>query len=611
MRELAARHNLVPVCQTFLEDCETPVSAFLKLRGAGPAFLLESAEQGQRVGRWSFIGYRPRHVVRWSLQDGGDPYELAAAEVERHRQAPLPGLPPFAGGAVGFFGYDCVRTVEPVGEPNPDPVGLPDLALMLTDALVAFDHLKHTVTVLANAYVEEEGVEAGYERARGVIAEVRERLAGPLPRLDGVAGVEPEFEPNMPRETFEAMVARIVEYIRAGDAYQVVPSQRWSAAIDVDAFSIYRGLRAINPSPYMYFLDFEDFQIVGASPEPLVTVTGGRATTRPIAGTRPRGGDVEQDEAIAQDLLADEKERAEHVMLVDLGRNDLGRVCEYGTVEVETFMAVETYSHLIHIVSQVGGRLRPEVGPMDALRSILPGGHAVGRAEGPRDGDHRRARAGQARRLRRRGRLPVLHRRARHVHLHPHRRAEGRRRAHAGGRRHGGRRQARLRVRGVAQQGPRGGARDRARDPPGGVAVRVLVVDNYDSFTYNLVQYLGELGAELEVVRNDVETTDELLARRPDRVIVSPGPCTPNEAGVSVEVMRRFPEAGIPTLGVCLGHQALAQAFGGLVVRHEPMHGKTTEITHEGTGLFAGLPSPLTVGRYHSLVVDPDLPARA
>ena len=375
---LAVEHNLVPVRHTFLEDCETPVSAFLKLRGAGPAFLLESAEQGQRVGRWSFIGYRPRRVVRWSLADGGDPYALAAGEVERQRQAPLPGLPPFAGGAVGFFGYDCVRAVEALGEPNPDRLGLPDLALMLTDALVAFDHLKHTVTILANAYVEEEGIEAGYERARTVIAEVRERLAGPLPRLAGNVGAEPEFDPGMPREAFEAMVARIVEYIHAGDAYQVVPSQRWTAAVDVDPFSVYRGLRAVNPSPYMYFLDFEDFQIVGASPEPLVTVTGGRATTRPIAGTRPRAGDADEDKAVAADLLADEKERAEHVMLVDLGRNDLGRVCEYGSVEVETFMAVETYSHLIHIVSSVAGRLRPGVGALDVLRSLLPAGTLSG-----------------------------------------------------------------------------------------------------------------------------------------------------------------------------------------------------------------------------------------
>jgi anthranilate synthase component 1 len=379
VRALAQRHNLVPVTQTFLEDCETPVSAFLKLRGAGgPAFLLESADQGQRVGRWSFIGYRPRRVIRWDLADGGDPYALAAAEVERHHQAPLPGLPPFAGGAVGFFGYDCVRTVEPLGDPNPDPVGLPDLALMLSDALVAFDHLKHTVTILANAYVDEDGVDAAHERALEVIREVRGRLDGPLPRPGGAPRPAPEFTPNMERAQFEAMVSRIVEYVHAGDAFQVVPSQRWSADVEVDPFSVYRGLRAINPSPYMYFLDFEDFQIVGASPEPLVTVTGGRATTRPIAGTRPRGGDVEEDEAIAQDLLADEKERAEHVMLVDLGRNDLGRVCEYGTVEVETFMAVETYSHLIHIVSSVGGRLRSEVGPMDALRSILPAGTLSG-----------------------------------------------------------------------------------------------------------------------------------------------------------------------------------------------------------------------------------------
>jgi anthranilate synthase component 1 len=182
----------------------------------------------------------------------------------------------------------------------------------------------------------------------------------------------------MPRERFEAIVARIVEYVHAGDAFQVVPSQRWSAELDADPFSIYRGLRVVNPSPYMYFLDFRDFQIAGASPEPLLTVSGRHISTRPIAGTRPRGADAAEDAAIAEGLLADEKERAEHVMLVDLGRNDLGRVCEYGTVEVETFMAVETYSHLMHIVSSVGGRLRDGIGPMDALRSILPAGTLSG-----------------------------------------------------------------------------------------------------------------------------------------------------------------------------------------------------------------------------------------
>jgi anthranilate synthase component 1 len=380
VRELALRHNLVPLRHTFIDDCETPVSAFLKLRDDGPAFLLESADQGQRLGRYSFIGFRPSKVVRWSLGDAGDPYALAAAEVARYSQAPLPDLPPFAGGAVGFFGYDLVRTVEPLGEPNPDPVGLPDLALMLSDALVVFDHLKHTVSVLANVYAEDD-VDAAYAAAREVVAEVRDRLAGPVPATPGASQrgqAMPAFASNMPRERFEANVARVVEYIHAGDAFQVVPSQRWSAPAPVEAFSIYRGLRTVNPSPYMYFLDFGDFQIAGASPEPLVTVSGRRVSTRPIAGTRPRGADADADARIARELLEDEKERAEHVMLVDLGRNDLGRVCEYGSVEVETFMAVETYSHVMHIVSSVTGRLRDGVQAVDALRSVLPAGTLSG-----------------------------------------------------------------------------------------------------------------------------------------------------------------------------------------------------------------------------------------
>jgi anthranilate synthase component I len=381
-RALARDYNLIPLRHTFIDDCETPVSAFLKLRGDEPAFLLESADQGQRVGRYSFIGFRPRSVVRWSLADGGDPYALAAAEVGRYRQAPLPGLPPFAGGAVGFFGYDLVRTVESLGDPNPDPVGLPDLALMLSDVLVVFDHLKHTVTILANVYAEDPGgVDAAYQAAVDAIAEVRWRLAGPVPRParpPAPGRAMPEFESNMTREQFEGMVARIVEYVHAGDAFQVVPSQRWSAPAPVEAFSIYRGLRAVNPSPYMYFLDFGDFEVAGASPEPLLTVSGRHASTRPIAGTRPRGADAAEDARIAQELLEDEKERAEHVMLVDLGRNDLGRVCEYGTVAVDTFMAVETYSHVMHIVSSVSGELRAEVGAVDALRSILPAGTLSG-----------------------------------------------------------------------------------------------------------------------------------------------------------------------------------------------------------------------------------------
>jgi anthranilate synthase component 1 len=408
--QAAGAYNLIPLHETFIADCETPVSAFLKLRELAPgepAFLLESAEQGQRMGRYSFIGFRPRSVLRWSLGDPGDPYALAAAAVADCRQAPLPDGAaefPFTGGAVGFFGYDLVRTVEPLGEPkggrDGDPLGLPDMALMLTDALVAFDHLKHTITILANAdleaYPDEQRARA---EAAATIAEVRACLAGPVPKGGFVAergdsridaggdagnavlpGVReaPRFESNMTRERFEAMVARIVEYIYAGDAFQVVPSQRWSAEVPVEGFSIYRGLRTVNPSPYMYFLDFGDFQIAGASPEPLLTVTGRRVSTRPIAGTRPRGSSPEQDRRIADELLEDEKERAEHVMLVDLGRNDLGRVCEYGSVVVDELMEIETYSHVMHIVSSVSGTLREDVGAMDALRSVLPPGTLSG-----------------------------------------------------------------------------------------------------------------------------------------------------------------------------------------------------------------------------------------
>ncbi len=400
-RTLAEGANVVPVRYRFIDDIETPVSAFLKLRGDGPAFLLESAEQG-RLGRWSFLGFRPRAILRWSdgqlsewvsdtAAESGtgaapdrttlepDPYAAAADYLARYEIAELDELPPFAGGAVGFFGYDLVRTVEPLDQPNPDPVGLPDMALMITDVLVAFDHQRHEVTLIANAFVEDGGIEQAYGRAVETIGEVRERLRDPVPTAEPSAeAAEIDFKSNMSRETFESTVSRIIEYVHAGDAFQVVPSQRFTSPCPVEAFSIYRGLRTVNPSPYMYFLDFGDFEIAGASPEPVIKVTGERVETRPIAGTYPRGGDEEEDRRQAERLLQDPKERAEHVMLVDLGRNDLGRVCEYGSVTVDELMVVETYSHVLHIVSQVSGTLREDVSAMDALRSILPVGTLSG-----------------------------------------------------------------------------------------------------------------------------------------------------------------------------------------------------------------------------------------
>ena len=403
-------------------------------------------------------------------------------------------------------------------------------------------------------------------------------------------------------------MSRIVDYVHAGDAFQVVPSQRFSAPVPVEAFSIYRGLRTVNPSPYMYYLDFEDFQLAGASPEPLVKVTGSRVETRPIAGTYPRGANEEEDRRNAEQLLADPKERAEHVMLVDLGRNDLGRVCEYGTVSVDELMVVETYSHVLHIVSQVSGTLREGIGAMDVLRAALPAGTLSGapkvRAMQIIDElePHKRGSYGGAiGYLGFDGDLDTA------IHIRTVVVKDGMAHVQAGGGT-------------VADAKPdyeyeesvnKAKAVFRAvelaaRQPE--LAMRVLVIDNYDSFTYNLVQYLGELGAAIDVVRNDRAEVGELLSRGPDRLVISPGPCTPAEAGISVEASRAFPEAGVPTLGVCLGHQSLVEAFGGRVVRGEPVHGKDAEVEHDGRGLFAGVRSPFRAGRYHSLIADPELP---
>ncbi|HEX6117345.1 MAG TPA: anthranilate synthase component I [Solirubrobacterales bacterium] len=396
--QLAESATVIPVVERFIDDCETPVSAFLKLRadpelGGGPSFLLESAEQG-RFGRYSFLGFRPHALIRWAegrltVTEGGeasetdeeDPYGAVARILDGYRLGEVAGadpavpLPPFTGGAVGIFGYDLVRTVEDLGAPNPDPLGLPDLALMVCEVMLAFDHLKHELTVIAFDFSGG----AGRARAEAAIAAVRTALARAVPSVEEHPPRDVEsFESNMSREQFEANVARIVEYVHAGDAFQVVPSQRFSAPVPVSAFSIYRGLRTINPSPYMYYLEFGDFQIAGTSPESLVKVTNGTVETRPIAGTYPRGASEEEDRRNAEGLLADPKERAEHVMLVDLGRNDLGRVSDYGTVAVEEFMQVEAYSHVFHIVSRVTGTLRGDTTALDALRSVLPAGTLSG-----------------------------------------------------------------------------------------------------------------------------------------------------------------------------------------------------------------------------------------
>ncbi len=404
-RRLALAHNVVPVTHSFISDLETPVSAFLKLGAPRRAFLLESAEQGQHLGRYSFLGVGARALVTYAdgrliIQENGDrlevehadPFAAAAELLTSYRPPAVSDLPPLAGGLVGYFGYDLVRRLEPLPEAPPDDLGLPEMAFLLADTVLVFDHLKHVITVVANAFVEGRDIDGPYARAIGRIADVRTKLSAPLPSDAAFTGHIPHggqqsglaAEPSRPvmssmtRQQYEVGVERIREYVYDGDAFQVVLSQRFSTPVDVSSFAVYRGLRAVNPSPYMYYIAFDDFALCGSSPEPLVTVQDGRVETRPIAGTRRRGANAAEDRRLIADLRADEKERAEHLMLVDLGRNDLGRVCKPGSVVVDEFMEMELYSHVIHMVSSVSGTLLEGMTPTDALKAAFPAGTVSG-----------------------------------------------------------------------------------------------------------------------------------------------------------------------------------------------------------------------------------------
>ncbi len=394
VRARSGGYRQVPVAHTYLDDLETPVSAMLKLRDGGPCFLLESAEQGQRLGRYSMIGIEPQGVVRaeggrLTLQrhDGGvedldadDPFGAIQSLVDGVAMAPPEDPLAFWGGAVGFFGYDLVRTVEKLPDVPEDDLGIPDLVMMLTGPVVLFDHLRRSTTIIVPCPVEQ-GVDAApaYEAARARIRAIKARLQGPVPHPapHGPVGVGP-VESNTGHDRFCESVQAVREYVFAGDAFQVVPSQRFSASVGLEPFAVYRGLRTVNPSPYMFFIDCGDVQLAGSSPEMLVKVTDGAVETRPIAGTRQRGADRAEDLALAEELLADPKERAEHVMLVDLGRNDLGRVCAPGSVQVKDLMVVEFYSHVMHIESSVVGTLDEGRRAVDALRSTFPAGTLSG-----------------------------------------------------------------------------------------------------------------------------------------------------------------------------------------------------------------------------------------
>ena len=399
---LSRRGNVIPVYRQILADFETPLSAYLKLEGRGPAYLLESVEGGERLGRYSFLGSSPSLIVesrgpemwlkaphqnkQWTTL--ADPLKELENLLAPYRTVPVPGLPRFFGGFVGYVGYDMVRFLEPVGPQKPDPLGVPDSVWLLSDTVVIFDHIERVMKVVANAMIPpgpkrtlEQRARAAYAKATRRIEELIKQLRAPLwyspqvsrRRLDGVS-----VRSNMSRGAFTGAVRKAKKAIGQGETIQIVLSQRFQVPIACQPFEVYRALRSVNPSPYMFYLNLGAFSLAGSSPEILVRCEEGRVEVRPIAGTRRRGKTPAADQQIEEGLKRDPKERAEHLMLADLGRSDIGRVCEYGSVQVNDLMAVERYSHVMHLVSDVVGRLKKGCNAFDVLRSAFPAGTVTG-----------------------------------------------------------------------------------------------------------------------------------------------------------------------------------------------------------------------------------------
>ena len=397
-QQLARRGNLVPVYREIMADLDTPVSAFLKVaEGASHAFLLESVHGGEKWGRYSILGMNPSAIFtatgkRVEIQfvgqsttviEGRDPMTLLKEFMDRYQPVNVEGLPRFHGGAVGYFGYDMVRSFEVIPDNNPDTLGTPDALFMLTDLVLIFDNLLDKLKVVANVFIEpEKSLETLYEQALHRIDAVVKTLRSATPKTEEVHASAPvredDFHHEMPEEQFKAAVERAKEYILAGDIFQVVLSQRLFIPFAHSPVSLYRALRATNPSPYLFLLRLGDFSLVGSSPEILVRQENDVVTVRPIAGTRRRGMDEAQDQALEKELLADPKELAEHIMLVDLGRNDLGRVAEIGSIQVTERFIIERYSHVMHIVSNVEGRLKAGLDSFAVVAATFPAGTVTG-----------------------------------------------------------------------------------------------------------------------------------------------------------------------------------------------------------------------------------------
>ncbi|KAJ3376008.1 bifunctional tryptophan synthase trp1 [Allomyces arbusculus] len=669
----------LPVFATLSADLLTPVTAYLKVaHHADYSFLLESVQGGEKLGRYSFIGANPYEIL--ITGDGpayrvhGDPLIPLERELSEVEFVPVPNLPSFTGGAVGFVTFDCIQYFEPRTRRDlEDQLGLPEAVFLFCDSLVVFDHLHHVIKVVTHikvpaadvpdaqleAYIELKHADA---RARlGHLVATLTRDFVPLPPQPPIPPRHARAEPvsNVGKDGYMSFVKSLQHHIVEGDIFQAVPSQRVARPTALHPFNAYRQLRSFNPSPYMFYLHMKDFQIVGASPEMLAKVDDRKVYTHPIAGTRRRGRSAEEDDALAKDLLSDEKERAEHIMLVDLGRNDVNRICDPATVQVESLMHIEKYSHVMHIVSVVSGQLRPEQNQFTAFRSIFPAGTVSGSPkvkaiELIRDLEKtkRGIYAGAVGHFDYSGGMDTC------IAIRTMVFKDGCAYLQAGGGIVYDSNQEDeyvetinkmkssitaleraedyyfdLQQQGSALVGPMavtngsGSADANAKAPapvvktytnlptlqsanaiynltPAKWTDVTLLIDNYDSFVFNVYQYLCQEGANVVVYRNDQVTLDEIKKLNLKNIVISPGPGHPADSGISLAVIKEF--AGkLPILGVCLGEQAMFHLYGGTVTyAGSIVHGKTSTITHDGKGLYADLPQNFAVTRYHSLAGD-------
>eukprot|EP01119_Soliformovum_irregulare_P001344 TRINITY_DN11070_c0_g1_i1.p1 TRINITY_DN11070_c0_g1~~TRINITY_DN11070_c0_g1_i1.p1 ORF type:complete len:765 (-),score=245.42 TRINITY_DN11070_c0_g1_i1:23-2317(-) len=678
------RYNLIPISQTIEWDPTllTPLECYLRIRRGDHSFILETAihtAEGCQY-RNSVIGTEPYQITQTAedlAQEDGqdlrslDPLIDLERELAKYRVDPQYALEPpvLNGGAVGYVSYDCVKYFEPrVKEAGKlsDDLKIPETLFLFCNSFVYLDHEKSCLQIVALCSLEGD-LEANYKLASDRIHELFRRVEGNVSEDDYTSITHNQRDPgtsNYGEEGYKGFVDKLKERIADGDIIQCVPSHRITRSTGVHPFQIYKSLRKLNPSPYMFYMDLKDFHILGCSPELLVKVTDGKIANHPIAGTRKRGANKEEDEALRKDLLSDEKEISEHVMLVDLGRNDVNRVAVPSSTKVDSLMHIELYSHVMHIVSHVSGKLREGLTSFDAFRSIFPAGTLSGapkvksmefisQLEKCKRGVYGGA-VGYFSFFRGDADTCIAIRSMLHK--------DGKAYLQAGGGIVYDSNRDDEYVETINKMGATSKAVTMAEDDMFGMSQSdrrtpivlessvaaynesfrkkfvqvekvdlsrdqvhleiklkiargfdterrkggILMIDNYDSFTWNLYQYLSQLGQHVTVIRNDQITVEECLQLEPEKVVISPGPSWPKDAGISSDVMRAF-EGKVPILGVCLGLECMYEVYGGKITHcGEIKHGKTSPITHDGKGVFSGIPQNIPVTRYHSLAAPAD-----